>query len=248
MARIVCHFSCGAASAVATKMTLDANHGKDIVIFYAETGAEDHDNARFLEDCQGWFGRSVTRLCSEKYKDTWDVWEKKRYISGVKGAPCTTELKVKPRLLAQRPDDIHVFGYTSDSSDMRRAEAFREHWPEMTISTPLIDAGVSKKACLAIIINVGIVPPRTYAMGFPNANCIPCVKAQSPSYWALVRQEYPMEFARMTELSHRFGAKLARLKVERIFIDDIPSDFPTVDPIAPECDFLCQMVSKDLGE
>jgi hypothetical protein len=247
MSRVVCHFSCGVASAVATKLAFSNDVGDaEVVAVYAETGAEDQDNLRFLKDCERWFDREVIRLKNPKYRDTWDVWEKRKYISGVDGAPCTGELKISPRLQFQRPDDIHVFGYTADHNDIRRAEAFRENWPHLHIETPLIDRGITKSACLAMVLSAGINPPRTYAMGFPNANCIPCCKAQSPGYWALVRREYPAEFERMVSLSRNLGVKLARLKGVRIFIDEIPPNFPVVEAIAPECDFLCQMAEHDL--
>lgn len=31
----------------------------------------------------------------------------------------------------------------------------------------------------------------------------------------------------------------------RIFIDEIPADWPTTNPIAPACDFLCQIALED---
>lgn len=235
MTRIVSWFSCGAASAVATKLI------KPDVIAYCETGSEDPDNARFMADCEKWFGESITILKSEKFDSTWDVWKKRKYISGVAGAPCTGELKIAPRLIFQKPNDVHVFGYTSDSNDIKRAEALRENWPDLKIKTPLIDRGITKAACIAMIKRAGLEPPETYAMGFPNANCIPCCKATSPAYWALVRKWYPKEFKRMAELSRDLGARLARVKGERVFIDEIPVNHTTTEAIAPECDFLCQM-------
>jgi 3'-phosphoadenosine 5'-phosphosulfate sulfotransferase (PAPS reductase)/FAD synthetase len=246
MSRIVCHFSCGAASAVATKLALAQFRDNEIVIAYAETGSEDPDNSRFMKECEKWFGRDVIRLKNKKYDSTWDVWEKKKYIAGIHGAPCTGELKIKPQLEFQLPDDIHVFGYTADSNDIRRAEAFKENWPDLHIEVPLIDRGINKSACLAMIISAGVQPPKTYAIGFPNANCIPCCKAQSPAYWALVRQEYPVQFSRMAKLSHKLGAKLVRINGERCFIDEVPADQNVTEAIAPECDFLCQIAELDI--
>lgn len=246
--RILCHFSCGAASAVATKLTLAENKSAEIVIVYAETGAEDPDNLRFLNDCEKWFGHPITRLKNNKYTDTWDVWEKKKYISGISGAPCTRALKIDVQQAFERPGDRHIFGYTADGNDIKRANGFREHYPDLNMITPLIDKGINKSACLAMIINAGIEPPRTYAMGFPNANCIPCCKAQSPSYWALVRQEYPVQFKRMADISRKFSAKLAVLKDERIFIDEIPLNHSVTKAIAPECDMLCHLAEQDIYE
>jgi hypothetical protein len=223
MPRIVSWFSCGAASAVATKLTAPD------VIAYCNTGAEHPDNKRFMADCAGWFGQDVLILQSDKYTDTWDVWEKRNYLSGVRGAPCTLELKVKPRLAFQRDDDVHIFGYTADGPDVKRAEALTENWPDLTCKFPLIDRGITKAACLAMLEDAGIAPPLTYALGFPNANCLPCVKATSPAYWALVRKQFPHEF-------------------ERVFIDEIPEDHPTTQPIMPDCDFLCSLAEQEIVE
>lgn len=240
MSRRISWFSCGAASAVATKLS------SPDVIAYCETGSEDADNARFMADCEPWFGKAVTRLVNPSYSSTWDVWEKRRYLAGVEGAPCTGLLKVEPRVLFQRPDDIHIFGYTADSSDVQRAIAIRENWPELNIETPLIDRGLTKAACFSLITSAGIALPRVYGMGFPNANCIPCVKATSPAYWALVRARFPAEFERMSKLSRELDVRLSRIKGERVFIDEIPADHPTTEAIAPECDFLCSLAEQDM--
>lgn len=242
--RTVCWFSCGAASAVATKLMLaDAS---DPVVAYCHTGSEHEDNARFMADCEAWFGMATTVLRSTEYADTWEVWEKRRYIAGISGAPCTMALKVIPRLEFQRVDDIHVFGYTADASDIARAARLREHFFELTIETPLIDRGITKAACLEMVTRAGLTLPVTYAMGFPNANCLPCPKATSAAYWALVRQRFPDRFDRMARLARELDVRLARLNGERVFIDDIPADHPTTNPIMPSCDFLCAIAEQDL--
>jgi len=240
MGRIVSWFSCGAASAVATKLITPD------VIAYCETGAEDADNKRFMLDCARWFRQPVTHIRNPNYPDTWAVWEKRRFLSGVAGAPCTSELKVQPRIDFQLQDDIHVFGYTADAGDVKRAKTLRDNWPELSIETPLIDRGITKAGCLAMVQDAGIRPPRVYSLGFPNANCIPCVKATSPAYWALIRMHYPAEFERMVKLSRELGARLARIDNERIFIDEIPADYPVTEAIAPECDFLCSLATEEL--
>ncbi len=240
MTRTISWFSAGAASAIATKLVPDS------IPTYCETGAEHQNNARFIEQCEVWFGRPVVRIHSEKYADTWSVWEARRYLAGVDGAPCTVELKVIPRLIFQRPTDIHVFGYTADAADVARAQRLRAVYPEMTILTPLIERGLTKSACIEMIRRAGIEVPPMYAMGFQNNNCIPCVKATSPAYWALVRQQFPDKFERMAKLSRELDVRLCRLAGERCFIDEIPIDHPTTNPVAPHCDFLCHIAEADL--
>ena len=238
--RTLSWFSCGAASAVATKLFPQA------IPVYCETGAEHPDNARFLSDCEAWFGRPVTRLRSDQYADTWDVWEKRKYLAGISGAPCTVELKVAPRLAFQRSTDIHVFGYTADGPDVARANRLRANYPELRIETPLIDRGLTKAACLDMIARAGIKVPPLYALGFQNNNCLPCVKATSPAYWAMVRQHFPDQFNRMAKLSRALDVRLCRLGDVRSFIDEIPADQATTNPIQPSCDFLCHLAEQDL--
>lgn len=244
MGRTLCWFSCGAASAVAAKLIL--NEIPDALIVYCDTGAEHEDNKRFMADCEKWFEKDIQVIRSQQFASTWEVWEKRKYLASPFGAPCTSEMKVAPRLDFQLPSDTHVFGYTADGSDVRRANRMLETYKDMKQRHPLIEKGITKSACLAMLETAGISPPVTYAMGFPNANCIPCVKATSPSYWALVRKEAPAEFARMTELSRRLNVRLAQLKGERIFIDEIPEDHPVTAPIAPACDFLCHMAEIEM--
>ncbi len=232
-------FSCGAASAIAVRLS-----GAEPV--YCETGAEHPDNERFLADCEAWFDRPVTRLRSQEYRDTWDVWQKTGWLAGINGARCTVELKVVPRLAYQKPNDIHVFGYTADAEDAARAKRLRENYPELTIETPLIERGLLKAACLEMLQHAGIKLPPMYALGFHNNNCLPCVKATSPAYFALIRKHFPDKFERMAKLSRELNVRLCRINDERCFIDEIPMDQETTNPIQPSCDFLCHIAEQDM--
>lgn len=238
-------FGCGAASATAIAIDLKAHPGG--VVAYCETKAEHPDNERFLGDCENWWGAEVIRLHSDEYEDTWDVWERRKFIAGPDGAPCTGILKVSPRHAFQFPDDIHVFGYTCDLTDQTRAKRLAETFFELTIENPLITAGLDKAACLAIVEGAGIALPIMYGLGFLNNNCIPCGKATSPDYWSAIRLHFPERFWRMATLSRKLGARLTRIANVRIFIDEIPADWPTLNPLAPACDFLCHLAAKDLA-
>lgn len=241
--RTLAWVSAGAASAVAAKLALA---GGPVTLVYCDTGAEHEDNARFLTDLEAWFGQAIVRIKSEKYADTWAVWTDRKYIAGIAGAPCTVELKVGPRLAFQRPTDVHVFGYTADLADMIRAKRLKETYPELRIEVPLIERGLDKAACLAMLERAGIQAPLTYALGLPNANCLPCPKATSPAYWALIRKEFPDRFDRMAKLSRQLGARLARVNDERVFIDEVPADQAPTGAIVPSCDFLCAIAEQDM--
>lgn len=95
--RLVCWFSCGAASAVATKLAI-AKYSLiyDIVIARCIVKEEHPDNDRFAADCEKWFGMPITNMIAEEYDGSvYNVITKRKYISGNDGAPCTMLLKAK---------------------------------------------------------------------------------------------------------------------------------------------------------
>jgi len=84
--------------------------------------------------------------------------------------------------------------------------------------------------------------PEIYGRGFPNANCIGCVKATSPTYWNLVRREFPDVFDQRAEQSRRLGARLVRVRNERIFLDELdPNAGRDCKMIIPECGAMCEV-------
>jgi hypothetical protein len=245
VSRTLIWWSTGAASAVAAQLMLW--RVPDALIVRCETSNEDPDNHRFEADIMKLLKRSVTILKSEKYESVWDVWEKRKYMCGPDGAACTVQMKVMPRLDFQRPTDTHVFGYTADSRDVARFELLKANYPELILRAPLIEQGVTKAACMALVERWGVALPQSYAMGFPNANCLQtgCVKATSPNYWSLYRFHFPEQFARTAALARRLGKRLTRINDERIFIEDIPADWPMTEPIVPMCDFLCHIAETE---
>jgi hypothetical protein len=183
---------------------------------------EDKDNLRFLQDVEKWLGVEIESAVNSKYPtcSAVDVWEKRQYMSGVSGAPCTLELKKMARQQFEMDNDIdwHVLGFTSEEKG--RFCNFQER-ERMNTLPVLIEAGYSKADCYRILEGSGIEPPRIYRMGYPNANCIGCVKATSPTYWNHVRKMHPAVFAERAEQSRRIGARLVRVKGKRIFLDEL---------------------------
>ena len=246
MPRSLAWWSTGAASAVMARMVLQED--PEAIIARCETNNEDQDNYRFEADVMRRLNRSVTLLQSDKYHSVPDVWRGERYMAGNKGAPCTREMKITPRIVFQLPTDVHFFGYTADAKDKDRFDTLKGNYPELTVRAPLIERGITKEATLAMVLDWGIALPRSYAMGFPNANCLQsgCVKATSPDYWSLYRLHFPDNFARTAAYAREIGARLTRIAGERIFIDEIPADWPTTNPIVPSCDFLCHIAESEM--
>lgn len=220
--RYVAWFSCGAASAVAAKLTIDRYAAKhEVVVVYCDTASAEHpDNERFLADCERWFGQPVVRIRSEKFASVDDVFESTRYMAGIGGARCTAEMKKIPRHAFQMPDDVHVFGFTAEET--KRVATFEANNFDLNLVWPLIEDGVGKQDCYRILQDAGIDLPAMYLMGYQNNNCIGCVKATSPAYWNKVRQDFPDVFAKRAAQSREIGCRLTRIKGKRLFLDELP--------------------------
>lgn len=207
MSRTVSWFSCGAASAVATKIALSQG---PVTIAYCRVEEEHPDNARFLSDCQDWFGQEIIILCNEKYDcSIYSVFEKTRYLVGPSGARCTKELKKAVREAHQRHDDNHIFGYTIDEID--RVNDFIDANNDINIIAPLVDAGLTKADCLAMVQDAGIELPAMYKLGYQNNNCRGCVKASSPNYWRKIDTDFPEFFQQMNAHEKMLGRAVCKI-------------------------------------
>lgn len=172
--RILCQFSCGAASAVATKLAL-AEYGSRCVIVNAFIEEEHKDNRRFALDCEKWFDRDIVNLRDTKYNaSAIQVFETVGYIKGPKGASCTSRIKRGLLRTFEQPGDILVLGYTAE--EQPRLDDWLEDWPDRPIIAPLIERGLTKEDCKAMVERAGIRLPMMYELGYDNANCIGCVK------------------------------------------------------------------------
>lgn len=238
--RVLVWYSDGAASAVAAYFAV-RKYGERCVVVKADTTADEHpDNLRFRADVEEWIGREVTLIRSEEYEGIDDVFERTRYMAGIAGARCTTELKKLPRRQYQRDDDIHVFGYTADEA--HRIDRFEGNNPELTCDWILRDKNITKDDCYYLLDRAGIELPEMYRLGFDHNNCKGCVKATSPAYWARTRLHFPDVFQRRAAQSRDIGARLVRIEGERVFLDEIPEDFPVDGPDGDiECGPFCEM-------
>jgi hypothetical protein len=171
--RIVCQFSCGAASAVATKLAI-AEHGA-VLILNAFVSEEHPDNRRFLADCECWFGQPVTVVRDRKYgASVREVWKRRRFIIGHGGASCRKAVKTAMLDAMLEPDDVIVLGYTAEEAG--RLDDFIDANNSRRVLAPLIERGLTKADCLAIVERAGIELPLMYRLGYGNANCIGCCK------------------------------------------------------------------------
>lgn len=239
--RVLAWFSCGSASAFAAKLAVE-KYGDRCEVLYCDTLAYEHpDNRRFLADVERWIGKPIKILSSPDYSDIYDVFTRTRWLVGIGGARCTTELKKNVRKAYQRVDDIHVFGF--DFEEEHRIKRFHQENPELDAEFPLFANGYLKVHCRNMLRRAGIEIPAMYRLGYKNNNCIGCVKGQS-GYWNKIRVDFPEAFAKMAAMERTLDAAICKVEGKtdgkrwrkRVFLDELP---PTAGRYQAEPDIEC---------
>lgn len=251
--RVVAQFSCGAASAVATKLAI-AEHGDRVVIVNAFIKNEDDDNRRFLADCERWFDRPITVLRDTKYgADIIQVFRRVGYIKGRDGAACTSRIKRGLLRTFEQPGDVLVLGYTAD--EKWRYDDWLDNWPDRPIVAPLVERSLTKDDCKAMVLRAGIRLPWQYELGYANANCKVCVKG-GLGYMRAAREDHPDEFEELCAAEdfvvglHGDGARIHRhrsgpLKGQRFALRDLPPGPIDRQDGPPECGLFCESAEQE---
>ena len=241
---IVVWFSCGAASAVAAQRTIE-KYGSfcNVRVVNNPVKEEDDDNRRFLLDIEQWLGIDIEIAINPSFPEcsAEEVWSRAKFMSSPFGAPCTKELKKKARQVWEQNNhaDWHVLGFTSEEQDRYDRFTLTERNNVLPV---LIDDTITKQTCVYMLEEAGIALPRIYQLGYPNANCIGCVKATSATYWNHVRKVHPDVFNRRASQSREIGAKLVRWKGERMFLDELPESAKGnfMKNLTFECGIFCE--------
>ena len=236
--RVVCWFSCGAASAYASYLAKQ-EYG-EVEIVYCKVAEEHSDSMRFLKDFEKLIGQRVTVIGDNAMGySIYDVFTNRKFIKGAQGAPCTMVLKKWQRQKFQRPDDIQVFGYTSEED--KRVDRFIDGNAEVDARFPLAEKGISKKDCLQWLVDSGLTLPLMYQLGYQNNNCVGCVKG-GMGYWNAIRKDFPQAFDRMAKLERQLNHAVNKDEKGPIFLDELDpgrGNFKRDQP--PACGFTCEL-------
>lgn len=243
MGRIIGWWSAGVTSAVACKLAMDKFGADRVDLYYFKIDSAHEDNKRFIDDCQEWYGKEINIL-QGKYKDQFDVIEKTRYINGPSGARCTSELKkaLRQQIEKQVQYDHQVFGFEFSKREINRAFLFREQHPHTRPYFPLIEREITKNDAAGILAKNGIEMPTMYKLGYPNNNCIGCVKGGG-GYWNKIRKDFPETFLRMASLEREIGHSCIR----DTFLDELDPNRGNKNKIVmPDCGVFCEVEFEDL--
>ena len=227
-------FSGGVTSAVAIKMALDFGH--DVDIYYFETNQHHPDHARFLKDCENWYGQRIHIIHNKKAKSVHDIL-RKGFINSPNGAYCTHLLKKKMRVELEKivPYDFQIFGFEYEKKQINRAIRFEEQYPEAKAVFPLIELKLDKKQAMIELQNAGIELPMMYKLGYSNSNCIGCVKG-GMGYWNKIRVDFPDVFNEVAKIERQ----VKRTCIKGKYLDELDPQAGRHEELSlPECGVVC---------
>lgn len=233
---IVSWFSAGVSSAVATKLAL--NKYGDVKIIYTHIEDQHPDTMRFIKDCEEWFGVPV-EITQSELKSVENAVRKTRFINSPHGAACTRLLKIRVRQIWEmdKSDLTYVWGY--DMTEKRRADRVRyESMPEFNHIFPLMENNIDKRAAHGMLKASGIKRPAMYDLGFPNNNCIGCLKASGGGYWRKIKQEFPSVYENRCKLERMVNHTINK----EYFLDEMPEHYGRdMKIIVPDCGLFCEI-------
>lgn len=233
-------FSAGCSSFVAAYLMRDQIDR----CVYIDIDNQHPDSLRFVKDSEKLLDIEIEIIRSDKWESVDDVIERSRYINGVMGAPCTMHLKREVREQWEREngitnDDVYIWGY--DSTEQNRAKRLERKMTYIYHSFPLIDAGMTKQDVHGMCEQLGIKRPIMYDLGYPNNNCIGCVKG-GMGYWNKIRQDFPDVFKRRAEQERNIGHSC----IKGVFLDELEPDRGNMNiEVFPDCSIMCQLAMME---
>lgn len=223
----------GVPSAVTADRAIKRYGRNKVVLWFADTLAEDEDLYRFLDDCLKRWGGSLIRFADGRTPE--QVAESKHIIPNQKIAPCTFILKIEPftEWLWRVPKNVTVLlGY--DWSEINRIEkrrqyhihngrwrkpqGYQERIPGVYEDYPLLWNPIMYDP-FAEVKSWGIEIPSLYRLGFDHNNCGGVCFRQSIADWMIARDVLPERFDHKakweSEMQKRFGIEYTILRDSR---------------------------------
>lgn len=236
----VCWISAGISSFMAGWLAGDVDKW-----IYIDIDDQHEDSIRFIKDIENAIGKEVEILWSKQYRT---VEECVLAFGGFRNpynsfAPCTNWLKKRVRKQWEEEHQdyelTYVWGF--DFTEKNRAERTVEANPQQNHEFPLIEKNLSKEEVHGLFErNFDFKRPLMYDLGYPNNNCIGCVKGGA-GYWNRIRKDFPEVFESRSKLERKVGYSI--LKVG--YLDELdPNKGNMNTEIFPECGIMCYLAQE----
>ena len=237
----VCWVSAGISSFMAGYFAGDVDEW-----IYIDIDDQHPDSLRFIKDCEKAIGKEIQILRSTEYRCVEDCIRSAGVIKMPGGfAPCTNWLKkrVRKEWEEQHKDCELTYVWGFDLKEKNRAERTIEANTHAEHEFPLIDRNLSKEEVHGLFERTfDFDRPKMYDLGYPNNNCIGCVKG-GMGYWNRIRKDFPEVFESRARLERLVGHSILKdNKGNPVYLDELDPDRGNINTeIFPECGIMCYL-------
>lgn len=235
---LVCWISAGVSSFIAGYLM----RNEIDKFIYIDIDDQEPDTIRFINDCEKVLGKKIEILKSE-YRCVENAILSAGVISLRGGfAPCTNYLKkrVRKQWEEEHKNEKITYVWGFDVDETSRAERLIESMPQFEHRFPLIENHISKASSHAILQELGIQRPKMYELGYPNNNCIGCIKG-GMGYWNKIRKDFPDVFEKRSKMERKLGYSI----LKECYLDELDENRGNNKEIFPECDIFCMLQRSD---
>ena len=215
---------------------------------YIDIADQHPDSMRFLHDCEKAIGKKITVLKSDRFDSVEEVIKKYKCIKMPHGAPCTGMLKkaVRKKWECEHKEYDLTYVCGMDFNEKNRAKQIAENFPEFHHEFPLIEKYLSKAEVHGLFERTFDFPrPKMYDMGYPNNNCIGCVKG-GMGYWNRIRKDFQEVFESRAQLERLVGYSILKENDGTpLYLDELdPNRGDMNTEIFPDCGIMCYLAQK----
>lgn len=171
-------------------------HHPDLEIdyFFTDTGKELPEVYEFLGRLEGFLGKPILHLNSDRNFDFW-LKQYNNYLPSAQARWCTRQLKLKPFEGWIRPmldSGTKVTSYVAIRSDEEYREGYSTKRDNLTIKLPFKDAGIDKAGVLELLDASGLGLPKYYEWR-SRSGCTFCFFQQRIE-WVRLMERHPDAF------------------------------------------------------
>jgi len=230
-------FSCGVSSAIVAYLCKDELDK----IIYQHIDDQEPDSLRFLHDVETLIGREI-EIQQSQYKSVDSVCRAFGFVSSPFGAKCTDILKKRQRKEWEADNaGRHTYYWGMDCEERGRSDRLVERMTEHDHRFPLIEQGLIKQDVHAMAVKIGLKRPLMYNLGYPNNNCIGCVKG-GKGYWNKIRIDFPEVFKARAKMERDIGHSC----LNGIFLDELdPNAGNMQKEIMEDCGIMCEIAMQE---
>lgn len=217
---------------------------------YIDIADQHPDSMRFVRDCEKAIGKEIKILRSTQYKNVEECvltmggfMNKRNYF-----APCTNWLKKRVRQQWEKEHEdcelTYVWGF--DATETNRIERILDANPQASHQFPLMEKHLSKQEVHGLFERTfGFKRPLMYDLGYPNNNCVGCVKG-GMGYWNRIRKDFPEVFEARAKLERKVGNTIIKdSKGAVVYLDELEPDRGNMNTeIFPECGIMCYLAEQ----